>query len=193
MDKPRQHGFALLCSSMLFLASVAVASCVAAEFKRTKKEDIKLDGKLCSLPGSNAFGLGVAALICVSIAQVVGNLVICRHFCLGKNGRICNRRRTRISNAALLAVSWMSYGVTVVLVGTASSMNRRQAYGEGWVEGECYAVRDGVFVGSAVLVLVAVSTTLAALLLTRRKPHLERGQKVHAQVPPDGSQRNQCL
>lgn len=33
---------------------------------------MKLDGSLCSLPRSCAFGLGIAALVCLSAAQIVG-------------------------------------------------------------------------------------------------------------------------
>lgn len=36
---------------------------------------MKLDGSLCSLPKTPAFGLGIAALACMSVAQIVGTAV----------------------------------------------------------------------------------------------------------------------
>lgn len=36
---------------------------------------------MCYLPESQAFGFGVAALICLLAAQIVGNLIFCSYVC----------------------------------------------------------------------------------------------------------------
>lgn len=61
-------------------------------------------------------------------------------------------------------------------------MSQRQPFGEGWVDGECYLVKDGVFVGSAFLGLLALGSTLASAAITMRRTQAEEDIKVHAQV-----------
>ncbi|WOK95508.1 hypothetical protein Cni_G04215 [Canna indica] len=39
-------------------------------------------------------------------------------------------------------------------------MNGGQAYGKGWMNGDCYVVHDGVFAGAAVLVVSMVALVL---------------------------------
>ncbi|GKU96011.1 hypothetical protein SLEP1_g9294 [Rubroshorea leprosula] len=41
-------------------------------------------------------------------------------------------------------------------------MSREQPYGEGWLDGECYTVRNGVYVGSGMLSLVTVLSLIGA-------------------------------
>lgn len=48
-------------------------------------------------------------------------------------------------------------------------MNRRQSYGKGWLNGECYIVKDGIFVGASILILVTLGCTLASAVATLRK------------------------
>ena len=76
----------------------------------------------------------------------------------------------------------VSFGVVVILISTATSMNRKQPYGEGWLDGECYIVKDGVYGGAGMLVLVTAGSTLASAIITMRKREVEQGRKVHAQV-----------
>lgn len=60
-------------------------------------------------------------------------------------------------------------------------MNRSQAFGEGWLDGECYLVKDGVYVGSAILALVALGSMLgSSALATSRKKTQE--ESTHAKV-----------
>ncbi|KAK9283313.1 hypothetical protein L1049_011552 [Liquidambar formosana] len=105
-EKP-QYGLALIFSMVVSLGLVSFASCIAAEFKRTKREDLKLDGKLCYLPGSPAFGFGIAALICLFVAQIIGNLVVLvfTKFCAGdreKRSSSCRCRKPSIATALLM-------------------------------------------------------------------------------------------
>nr|GMC54128.1 Glutamate receptor 3.1 like [Ipomoea batatas] len=72
--------FPLLVSVVVSLGFVSCTLCVAAEFKKSKVKDLSVDGKLCSLPESAAFRLGLAALACSSVAQIVGNLFLCGKF-----------------------------------------------------------------------------------------------------------------
>ena len=45
----------------------------------------------------------------------------------------------------------LSFGIAVILLIVATSMSRRQAYGEGWLNGECYLVKGGIYVGLAIV------------------------------------------
>lgn len=67
--------------------------------------DLKLDGKLCSLPGSHAFGFGIAALLCLLFAQIMGNLIICLSSCLREKRGSCKSRAAGIAKI-LLFFSW---------------------------------------------------------------------------------------
>ncbi|GMN47609.1 hypothetical protein TIFTF001_016798 [Ficus carica] len=141
------------------LGTFSAASCIAAEFKRAKMKDLKLDGRFCYLPGNHAFGFGIAALVCLCIAQIIGNLVVCRN--------------------------WISFGIGVTLLGSATSMSRRQPYGNGWLNGECYIVKDGVFFGSAVLVLLTIGLMLGSAVTSKtRKTQVDQEFTVHEQLDP---------
>lgn len=66
-----------------------------------------MEGRLCYLPESHAFGFGIAALICLSVAQIIGNVIISENFC-SKERRIsnCNAKKPLISTFLLL-ISWL--------------------------------------------------------------------------------------
>ncbi|PON82065.1 hypothetical protein TorRG33x02_221820 [Trema orientale] len=179
----RQHGYLpILYILVTSLGLFSVASCVAAELKRAKIKDLKLDGRLCYLPESRAFGLGIAALICLCIAQIVGNLVFWR----SRDKTSSCKAKTPMISTLLLFISWISFGVAAILLGSATSMSRRQPYGKGWLDGECYLVKDGVFIGSAILVLLALGAMLGSAFTTkrRRKTQVEQEFTVHEQLDP---------
>ncbi|XXG43983.1 hypothetical protein AAC387_Pa01g3892 [Persea americana] len=141
---------AMICITVLFFSLIAVLACVAAEFKRTKVEDVKLDSKLCRLPGSPSFGLGIVASICLLVTQIIGSSAFSCQFCSRQKefGIHAKRKTTAI---AFFLLSWITFGFAVLLAGVGASMNKRQYYGDGWLNGECYVVRKGVFIGSAAL------------------------------------------
>lgn len=56
----------------------------------------------------------------------------------------------------------VSFLIAVALISAATSMNREQRYGKGWLNGDCYTVKDGVYIGSAVLALVAICCILGS-------------------------------
>ncbi|KAK4557382.1 hypothetical protein RGQ29_007225 [Quercus rubra] len=180
MEK-HQYGFALSFSIVVSLGLASFLSCIAAELKRTKIKDIKLDGKLCYLPGSHAFGFGIAALVCLLIAQIIGNLIICMNSCSWEERNDCKTRRPRTASI-LLSISWLSFGIAVILMSGAISMSRSQPYGKGWLDGECYLVKDGTYIGSAILVLITIGSTLGSAITTKRTSQTDKGQKIHAQV-----------
>ncbi|XP_026664953.2 protein MODIFYING WALL LIGNIN-1-like isoform X1 [Phoenix dactylifera] len=172
MEKPKL-GKPVICSTIVFLGTLAFSCSVAAEFKKVKAKDMKLDGSLCSLPRSSAFGLGIAAVVCLSIAQIVGTSAVCIHS--GDN----KSRRSRIVSitllvlswyatfsifllvsTTLLVLSWISFGLATILLAAGSSMNAGQPYGKGWINGNCYMVRNGVFLGAAVLIVPTVVFTV---------------------------------
>ena len=62
-------------------------------------------------------------------------------------------------------------------------MSKSQPYGEGWLDGECYVVKDGIFLGSAILILITLGTTISSIIITIRRRQAEKeGRKVHAQA-----------
>ncbi|XP_022731597.1 uncharacterized protein LOC111286074 [Durio zibethinus] len=170
----------LLFSVIASLGLVSFTSCLVAEAKRPKKGDLKLDRNLCFIPASHAFGFGVAALICLSIAQIIGNIVVCAYY--------WSRRKAKkpILTAILLAFSCfgscrISFGVVAILISAATIMSREQPYGEGWLDGECYRVRDGVYISSGVLSLATVLDLLGAAAMMIWMNQVDQGHKVCAQ------------
>lgn len=63
-------------------------------------------------------------------------------------------------------------------------MNQSQAFGEGWLDGECYLVKDGVYVGSVLLTSLALGSSLGSGILAMRRQKAEetRGSSAHAKV-----------
>ncbi|KAL3844387.1 hypothetical protein ACJIZ3_001790 [Penstemon smallii] len=180
-ERVNQHTFTLFLSSITASALLSFALCLAAEFKKSKKNDLRLDGKLCYLPRSPAFELGIAALICLSITQVIGNWFICTKFRSGEQRSGCKVRKPTVS-CSLLVFSWISFGIGVILISAATSMSQSQPFGEGWLNGECYLVKDGVYVGSAILSLLALGSTLGSGAIALRRIQVEENRKVHAQL-----------
>ncbi|KAL0393792.1 UNVERIFIED_CONTAM: protein MODIFYING WALL LIGNIN-2 [Sesamum latifolium] len=181
MERLHRYSFALFSSIIITSALVSFALCLAAEFKKSKKDDLRLDGKLCYLPHSAAFGLGIAAIIALCIAQVIGILFVCRKLGPAEQDSGCKLRKPTASYS-LLIFSWISFGIAVILMSGATSMSRGQPYGEGWLDGECYLVKDGVYVGSAVLGLLALGSTLGSAAITMTPRKAEENRRVHAQV-----------
>ncbi|KAF3321579.1 hypothetical protein FCM35_KLT13795 [Carex littledalei] len=160
MDKKRDDSLVsrLITCSIVVLFDTAAFSCsLTAEFNRVKVKDMKLDGTLCSLPRSPAFGLGIAALACMSVAQIIGTV--------GGAARLYsdNKFDIRKNQIALIYLisSWLCYGLAVVMLGTGTSMNSKQPYGKGWMDGDCYVVKNGVFGGAAAIAIVAGILILA--------------------------------
>jgi hypothetical protein len=56
--------------------------------------------------------------------------------------------------------------VAVILLATAANMNHGQRYGRGWMDGDCYVARSGVFGGAAALVVVTALITLGLTFAT---------------------------
>ncbi|KAI3997169.1 hypothetical protein MKX01_009013 [Papaver californicum] len=179
-------GFVLLCSVGLLLGVIAFSACVAAEFKRTKLKDVKLDEKLCYLPGNPAFGLGITASVCLSIVQIIGTTYIIGRKINSGEKKIHDVRETKKQTISiiLLILSWISSVFAIILLGGASSMNKKQVYGSGWLDGECYIVKSGVFIGTSVLILVTIQLLVAAIIVMTtsrmnfRKQQVEQGTQV---------------
>lgn len=184
MMEKHNYGWALIVSFIIILGSISFTLCFAAEFKKSKKRDLRLDGRFCYLPESEAFGLGIAALVLLFIAQISGNLLICKElYTKSERQRNCEAKRPIIVIISLI-LSWISFGAAFVLIGAGTSMNRRQEFGEGWLDGECYLVKDGVYIGSSILVLFTlVSIVSSAIISSGRRKQDEQGTKVHAQEP----------
>ncbi|KAK9079939.1 hypothetical protein SSX86_001614 [Deinandra increscens subsp. villosa] len=160
------------------IVSLSIASfalCIICELKKSKKKELRVDGELCYLPQSQAYGHGVAASICSSIAQILGTALFI--FCRRSGSRDFKSASKTSFASILLLLSWVSFMIMIILTGTATSMNRRQAFGQGWVDGECYLAKNGVYSGSGTLVLVAMTSTLLSCYLM-----VNNSRAVHAQV-----------
>ncbi|XP_055819395.1 protein MODIFYING WALL LIGNIN-2-like [Solanum dulcamara] len=151
------------------LGLFSISLCIAAEFKKAKKEDLRFDGKLCYLPGSVAFELGIGALICLIMAQVIGNLLICRIVFSKEHQNNSKPYKKPTINSLICVISWMSFVMAIILIGTSISMSKTQPLGEGWLDGECYIVKDEVYIISAILVFITLSTTLGSLIFKIKK------------------------
>ncbi|KAL7159673.1 hypothetical protein ABFS83_01G043800 [Erythranthe nasuta] len=179
MEKLNKYSFAIFFSIIIASSLVSFALCLVAEFKKSKKNDLRLDGKWCYLPRSAAFELGIAALICLSITQVVGSLFICRKFrSTDSQSRSCKVRKPTVP-CSLLVFSWVSFGIAVIIISTGTSMSQSQPFGQGWLDGECYLVRDGVYIGSAILAMLANGSSLGSAIVTIRRKRAEENRKVH--------------
>ncbi|KAF8051361.1 hypothetical protein N665_1739s0001, partial [Sinapis alba] len=141
------------------------------------KEDIRWDTERnCYIPGSHAFWLGTAALFCFCIAQIVGNLVVFQNH----KTRIKREDGHKITNltlpTVLLILSWSNFVVVVLILSTAISMSRAQPYGKGWLEEDCYLVKDGVFTASgclSILGLGALTISANKIKVKKQQPQLE--------------------
>nr|GEX18766.1 glutamate receptor 3.1 like [Tanacetum cinerariifolium] len=128
MEKHQQTKIISHVVIITIIISLAIASftlCIICELKKSKKKELRVDGELCFLPRSQAFGYGIANLICSSVGQIVGTgfFVFCKRSTDFKPART-------LFASILLLLSWMSFFIMVILTGTTTSMNRRQSYGE---------------------------------------------------------------
>jgi len=76
----------------------------------------------------------------------------------------------------------VGFGIAVILLIAATSMSKRQPYGEGWLNGECYLIKKGTYAGLAVLILVTVGSLIGSALLTMKSNTADQGHKIHAQT-----------
>lgn len=72
----------------------------------------------------------------------------------------------------------ISFVMAVTLISTATSMSRKQSYGKGWLDGECYLVKQGIYIGSGILVLMSVGSTLGLVIATMRKHQVDQDFEV---------------
>ncbi|CAK8561857.1 unnamed protein product [Lathyrus sativus] len=131
--------------------------CIAAEIKRNKEEDLRWNGKLCYMATSKAFGLSIATLVSLFFAHIIGN------YALVKNSysrwKSISKFKIPTSSKVLYFISCrVSFGIVVILLIAATSMSRKQLYGKGWLNGECYIVKGGTYFGSAMLILVTIGS-----------------------------------
>ncbi|XP_057757916.1 protein MODIFYING WALL LIGNIN-2-like isoform X2 [Arachis stenosperma] len=154
----------------LSLGFVSFIFCIAAELVRNKEDDLRWNGKLCYLPTSPSFGLGIAALVTLFIAHIIGNTIMFKSSCSSKIPPLAK---------ILWFISWLSFGIAVILLIAATSMSRRQVYGVGWLNGECYLVKGGTYAGSAILVLLTIGSINASAFSTSQF-HLTN--KIHKQM-----------
>ncbi|XP_061341766.1 protein MODIFYING WALL LIGNIN-2-like [Gastrolobium bilobum] len=181
MESPPRWKFTVIFSIIisLSLGLVSFILCITSEIKRNKKEDLRWNGKLCYLPSSQAFGLGIAALVSFILAQIIGNCILFKNSCSGRKRNA--QYKIPVLAKLLLLISWLSFGIAVILLITATSMSKMQPYGVGWLNGECYLVKRGTYAGSAILVIVTVGSVIGSALSTIKTNQAEQGRKIHAQ------------
>uniref|UniRef100_A0A0R0FMN3 Uncharacterized protein n=1 Tax=Glycine max TaxID=3847 RepID=A0A0R0FMN3_SOYBN len=191
MEKPPRCKFTVFFFIIisLSLGLISFVLCIAAEIKRNKlnwfvlqEEDLRWNGKLCYLPSSKAFGLGIAALVSFFLAQIIGNSILLKYSCWRRK----NKPHFKVPAIAkiLVLISWVSFGFAAILLIAATSMNRKQPYRVGWLKGECYLVKGGTYVGSAILVLVTVCSVNGSAFSTLKSSQANQHQhtKRHKQM-----------
>ncbi|MED6209163.1 hypothetical protein PIB30_052079 [Stylosanthes scabra] len=144
----------------------------------SKEDDLRWNGKLCYLPTSPSFGLGIAALVSLFIGQIIGNAIMFKSSCSSSS-------KIPALAKILCLISWLSFGIAVILLIAATSMSRRQVYGVGWLNGECYLVKGGTYAGSAILLLLTIVSINASAFLTIKSTtqiHLHTKKIVHKQM-----------
>ncbi|XP_004509494.1 protein MODIFYING WALL LIGNIN-2 [Cicer arietinum] len=161
----------------LSLGLISFILCIAAEIKRNKEEDLRWNGKFCYLPTSKAFGLGIATLVSLFFAHIIGNFVLVRNF-YSRRKSISQFKMPSIAKILFL-ISWFSYGIVVILLIAATNMSRRQVYGKGWLNGECYIVKGGTYSASAILIFVTIGSINASAFSTLKSSQEYRDQKIH--------------
>ncbi|CAL0311727.1 unnamed protein product [Lupinus luteus] len=182
MESPATCKFSVIFPIIISLpfGLVSFTLCIASEIMRNKTKDLRWNGKLCYLPSSQAFGLGIAALVCLFLAQIIGNCTLFKNSCSRR--KINAQYKMPVIAKLLLLISWLSFGIAIILLITATSMNRKQPYGVGWLNGECYLVKGGTYAGSAILVLATVGSVIGSTLSTLKTNQADQGRKIHAQM-----------
>jgi hypothetical protein len=74
----------------------------------------------------------------------------------------------------------LSFGIVVILLIAATSMSRKQLYGKGWLNGECYIVKGGTYSGSAILILT-ICTLNGSVFSKLKYSQAHQDQKIHIQ------------
>ncbi|KAJ4746347.1 hypothetical protein LUZ62_080752 [Rhynchospora pubera] len=178
----------LITCAIIVVFSTAAFSCgLTAEFNKVK--DMKVDGSLCSLPRTPAFGLGIAAVVCMTVAQMVGTVVGGARIC-AMDGKfsIC---KNWIALAYLVS-SWLCYGLAAVMLGTGASMNSGQPYRKGWMDGVCYLVKSGIFgTASSIAILASILILGFTTACLRPRVHLSAGPDLPVAVQRGHKQEQQ--
>ncbi|KAL2334001.1 hypothetical protein Fmac_015214 [Flemingia macrophylla] len=164
----------------LSLSILSFLLCIAAEIKKNKEDNLRWNGKLCYLPSSKAFGLGIAALVSFFLAQIIANSILLNYSCWRSKSK-CQYKMPSIAKVLIL-ISWTSFGFATILLIAATSMNKRQPYRLGWLNGECYLVKGGTYAGSAILVLVTVCSANASAFSTIKSSQKNQHTKIHKQM-----------
>ncbi|XP_052723866.1 protein MODIFYING WALL LIGNIN-1 isoform X2 [Vigna angularis] len=137
--------------------------CVEAEIKRNKVQMLTtiFTASICS-PEIKTFEKGT---------------LFCRRMISGGLGSyvLCHQARPLDWELQL----WVSFGFAAILLMVATSMNRRQAYRVGWLNGECYVVKGGTYAGSAMLVLFTVCSVNGSVFCTLKSSQPNQPTKVH--------------
>ncbi|KAI9083860.1 hypothetical protein K1719_034118 [Acacia pycnantha] len=134
---------------------------IVAELLRNKQDDIRWNnGKLCYAPVSRSYWLGIAALCCLALSQLLANFIFF-------NPSLQNPQfHIPVVAKLLVFISWVCCGVGIVILTVAISMTGEQNYGEGWLEGDCYVVKPGCFVASSILLLLSLASISASSFST---------------------------
>lgn len=182
METPPKCKDALILSIIIsiFLGLVSFTLCIASEITKNKMDDLRWNGKLCYLPSSQAYGLGIAALVCLFLAQIIGNSMLFKNSCSRRKKNA--QYKLPFFARLLILISWLSFGITVILLIVATSMSKRQPYGAGWLNGECYLVKGGTYAGSAILILVTIGSAIGSSFSTIKINQADQDRKIHAQM-----------
>ncbi|RZC69530.1 hypothetical protein C5167_032662 [Papaver somniferum] len=145
----------VVCLTVGFLGLLAFALGLAAEIKRIKVSDVTFTSyHECTHPRSVAFALGLTASLSLIIAHVIIHEETFMVFLVN----------TSIHNDLIFYWSTLILAVLLLLAGTSLN-DYKSSKGSTIVGAKCYLVKPVVFIGSAVVSLVNVTTGIIFYLM----------------------------
>ncbi|KVH91903.1 uncharacterized protein LOC112529556 [Cynara cardunculus var. scolymus] len=183
------EGKTILVSVLLVVLGVAAAVAgFAAESKRVKKNDIKVeyDGgyePICEYPSSPAMGLALAAAVALALARIIVT---------STTGGCCRCCRTipNLRNIArvCIVISWITSVVAIFLfLGGAKLSSKKGVEIEANGMYYCYTVRPGIFLGAGIMGLVGVLLGLVYYhfyVSAAKGANEKSGVEVELEAPP---------
>ncbi|KAF8756783.1 hypothetical protein HU200_011050 [Digitaria exilis] len=159
-----------ICGIVALLSATAFSCSLAAEFHKVKVREGHEARRqpLLAAQELRVRAGRVSAIAFLFVAQLVGTTAsVTTAYAGGKPKKIAAAARGRIAFIALLSLSWYAeLRGSRDPAGDRGEHEQRARYGRGWMDGDCYVARNGVFGGAAALVVVTALITLGLTFAT---------------------------
>lgn len=171
----------ILCSVVGSLGVLSAILGFSAEGTKLTISDLYVGVGVCVYPQNPALGLGACAAIFLIVAQItfaaVGGCCGCCR------SRAIPSETNRIVGVICAVFSWISAMIAFGMLVEGAAWNATGTR-DSSVFGYCYALKDGIFAGGAVLTLVATALGLTSYIMLRKQP----AAAAAAAVPEAGEQ-----